>query len=422
MGRALARRVTPLSPATPGAKLAILLVPLLLTAPFTGCIGDDASNDQARFRVFLSAVGSPSPATARLADVGVTLEASNTTRFLDLTKQTVDLASLADSGKAVLVAEGRELNGTATRTLVRFDSLVLGERNLTQPRLELPVTHPVGPQVEVTITLDLNASAAAEAPRVASVVVERAGTELKAVAGSQIHEPEREPVPELPSPTIVATSGSNATAPSFQINTDINFTYELPPTNATVRNTFWAFGDDRTATGRNVTHAYRDPGFYLVRAILEGARGQQAMANTTIDAYLRIEGQGNVGVGTAGTGAIEGRDVKNHTFDVPGNFTSITVRLEQSSSGGVDGTPSNVHVELYNADDELLARNTSDSRVKWLNVSGLMKGGEWELRVKGDQGAAVGYSYAIEAHYLGLCAKAGGVHGFACDPAPEPVG
>lgn len=421
--------MTPLPAPTRGLEgpWTLVIVATLLAAGTAGCIGDsDDDTDPASiegFKLFLAASGTED-ATARLSSVTVDLNGSGS-RSLTSQNPLVDLGELARQDQAQLVANGSGIAGMVDRTIVSFDYLTVGSTNLTGAELSVPVQYPVGPRVEATVTLDLAATVEREEATLDNLVVERNGTRLKAITRSDLEGPDREEIPTLHKPAIRATSATNDTAPSFVVNSDVNFTYLLPPSNATVENVFWSFGDGTTTTGPRVTHAYRSPGFYLVRVILEGQQGQQATANTTIDAYFRTEGEGNVGVGSTGLGAVEGRDTKNHTIDIPGNFTNLTVRLEQSPSGGLcqggECAPSNVHVEIRNPQGELLARNASDADVKWMNVSGLMDGGSWELRVKGDQGAAVGYSFRIEAHYLGLCASAGGLSGFDCPPEPEPI-
>lgn len=412
-----------------GSFGALFLATLLIAASFTGCIGNDDGSEEAGFKVFIAAVGEVDQASAGVGTIRVSLEGSDATQQLTTQRSNVDLVPLASNGTAVLVANGPGLNGTAQETVINLDYVSVGSVNETSVRVSLDEPHPVGESIEATLTVDLEATADAGEARLHSYTVDQGGQRLLEQTGSDLPRSgsgtNTTTIPPLPPPRIIATSDTNDTAPSFVVNSDINFTYTLPPSEASVRQSFWAFGDDRTDTGQAVTHAYREPGLYRVRAILEGEQGQQSTGNATIDAYLTIEGEGNVGIGTGGLGAIEGRDTKNHTFEIPGNFTSISIRTNQSPSGGLcqgdECAPSNVHFELYDPNDQLLAENSSDNQVKWLNVSGLLDGGNWTLRVKGDEGAAVGYSFEVEAHYLGLCAEAGGLPEFDCPAEPEPV-
>lgn len=408
---------------------ALFLVTLLIATSFTGCIGNDDGSEEAGFKLFVAAVGDADPASAGIGAIRVSLEGGDATQQLTTQRSNVDLATLASNGTAVLVANGAGLNGTAQETIINLDYVSVGSTNETGVRVALDESYPVGEGIEATLTLDLDATADAGEARLHSYVVDQGSERLLEQTGSDLPRSgsgtDTTTIPPLPSPRIIATSGTNDTAPSFVVNSDINFTYTLPPSEASVRQSFWSFGDDQTDTGEAVTHAYREPGLYRVRAILEGEQGQQSTGNGTIDAYLTIEGEGNVGVGTGGLGAIEGRDTKEHAFEIPGSFTSISVQTNQSPSGGLcqEGqcAPSNVQFELYDPKGQLLAENSSDNEVKWLNVTGLLEGGEWTLRVKGDQGAAVGYSYEVEAHYLGLCEEEGGLPEFDCPAEPEPV-
>lgn len=444
-----------MTPLTRRAHLAFTLVPLLLTASLAGCIGnlddsDDSGDDLdpanvESFRAFLAAVGD-GPATAHVAGIQVDMNTSGETVPLTVHQDRVDLGELSTSSQAALVASGAPPNGTAASTTITLDWLDVGDTNLSDVEIEIPTSFPVGDGIDATVTLDLDATRETGNATFDNLVVERGENRLKAVTRSQLDAPDRVEVPELPTPSIVATTAANTTAPSFRVNEDINFTYELPETNATVRNVFWAFGDDSTATGEFVQHAYRTPGFYRVTLIVEGERGQQATAHTTLEASFATAGDGNVLAGTTGEGAVDTRDVKEHTIEIPGNFTSLTLRLTESPSAGFcsenttvpeanetlptggECLPSSVHVEIESPDGEILGRNTTDADTKFINVSGLMTGGEWTLRVEGDMGVAMGYSYDLEAHYLGLCPEAGGPEsldgdaGIACPDAPEPLG
>lgn len=424
------------------SRAAFLVASLLLTAGLAGCIGSDG--DDAGFRLFVAAVGD-GPASASIEAFEPDVATEGQAEALDVDASPVDLGELAANGQAVQVGSVTGINATADGATLRIAWLDVGEHNLTDVSVDLPVSFPVQPGVDATLTIDLDTTREEERLTFQSLVLERGDTRLDEFTRSDLHPEDREEIEPLPTPSIVATAdGGNLTGPSFPVNQDINFTYTLPPgENASVRNVFWAFGDDSTAKGAAAQHAYRAPGFYRVTLILEGEQGQQATVSAALDAYFIKEGEGNVGAGTNGTGAVQDRDVKDHTVEIPKNFTNISLRLEQTASGGFCSenttvendtagvnesaptgghcAPSNVHVELYNANDELLGKNTSEEDVKWINVTGLMAGGPWTVRVKGDQGAAVGYSYHVQAHYFGLCPEAGGLVGFDCPPAPEPM-
>lgn len=406
-----------------------MLAPVLVTAALTGCIGSEEDPEQPNgFKLFVAASGE-GPATMDIDSIRVDLNGSAQAEFLDVQAGNVDLGDLAANDRALLVASHGELSGTAKSARLSLSWLDLGSENLSATSLELPVSFTVGPEVEATVTLDLDETRSQGTPVAENLVVERSGTRLEAYTARQLNGTDRTEIPPLPTPTITTTAdGGNRTGPSFLVNEQINFTYGLSePTDATIRNVFWAFGDDSTGTGELAQHAYRSPGFYRVTVIVEGEHGQQATANTTLEAYIVRESEGNVH-GSGGLGAIDTRDVKDHTVEIPKSFTSLSFRLEQGPSGGAcedeqtgECAPSNVHVELYNPSDELLGRNTTDAAVKWINITGLMSGGDWTVRVKGDTGVAIGYNFQLEAHYLGLCEDAGGLPGYDCPPAPEPL-
>ncbi|MDX1611197.1 MAG: hypothetical protein R3185_02425, partial [Candidatus Thermoplasmatota archaeon] len=86
-------------------------------------------------------------------------------------------------------------------------------------------------------------------------------------------------------------------------------------------------------------------------------------------------------------------------------FTNLSLRFQQGSSAGQDDAPGNLLIELYDPEGTLVAENATSERVKFLNLTATedpLAGGEWVLRVKGDQGVAIGYSFDVEVHYLGL--------------------
>lgn len=389
-----------------------LAIVLLVATSLAGCIGDDTTDGETStedtFSVFLAASGTASEATATVEGVAVTLADTQGNQFLGLDTETFDLAELASSEQALLAATSTDLDTNATTTIVVFESLEVGNRSLTDTRLEVPLDYTAGPGTEVTVTLDLDEIQNTGQPALDHLIVERDGQTVDSITGSELEEDPRQQVPELAQPTIVATAAEgNDTAPSFGVNVDIDFSIDIEETqDAQVREVFWQFSDGTTTAGEEVTHAFRTAGLHNVTAIVEGNRGQQAFDTATVDVYWTTEGDGNIGVGTGGSGLLDGRDVKNHTLEIPGPFADLSLRFEASDSGGLDGAPSNLHIELYDPDSDLLAENTTDSKVKFINntTSGgdPFSNGTWELRVKGDSGAAVGYSYDMEVHYLRL--------------------
>lgn len=392
-----------------------------------GVLGDD--DPEASLYVGAAETDAAS-ATASLAGASVTLANTSETVAFDLERTSYDLAALAANGTAQLAGSSPEVQGDIRDVTLVFDELVVDGEPVNGTQLSVPMETTVTPTTTLTVTLDLDATAQTGEPTLRQAVAERGGEVVETVTGAELEEPE-EP-PELATPTIVATAeGGNVTGPSFAVNQDINFTYQLPSTNeATVDDVFWSFGDQSTATGPLVEHAYRAPGFYRVTLVLEGEQGQQATATTAIDAYHTEEGDGNVGAGTGGEALIQDRDVREHNVSIAENFTSVNIRVDATPSGGFCAdendtsscAPSNVHVEWESPDGTIVAENTTDDQVKWINVTGLMDQGEWTLRVKGDQGAAVGYSYMVKAHFFGLCAERGGLEGFGCPGEPGAAG
>ncbi len=388
-----------------------------MATSLAGCIGDDTSDDEMAddaFSVFLAASGAASEATATVEGVAVTLADTQGTQFLTLDTEAFDLAQLASSEQALLAATSTDLDAGVTETIVVFRTLTVGDVTISDTRLAVPLNYTAGPSTEATLTLDLDEIQATGQPALDHLIVERNGTTQASITGSELGETPREQVPDLGRPTIVATAAEgNDTAPSFGVNVDIDFSIDIEETqDAQVREVFWQFSDGTTTAGEEITHAFRTAGLHNVTAIVEGNRGQQAFDTATVDVYWTTEGEGNIGVGTGGAGLLEGRDVKNHTLKIPGPFADLSLRFESSPSGGLcadqvgECTPANIHIELYEPDGELLAENTSDSQVKFINntTSGEdpFSNGTWELRVKGDSGAAVGYSYDVEVHYLRL--------------------
>ncbi len=393
-------------------------IALLLAGSLAGCIGDDDSGGDTpaedTFRVFLAASGTASQASATVDNIAVALTETQGTQFIDTETSEFDLASLASSEQALLAASSADLNASVSETIVVFQALEVGNRSLSDVRLAVPLNYTAGPSTEVTVTLDLEKIQATGEPALDNMIVERGGQVTTSVTGQELEGPSRQEIPELAEPTIEATAAEgNDTAPSFGVNVDIDFTIDIDQREgAEVREVFWRFSDGTTTAGVEVTHAFRSAGLHNVTAIVEGSRGQQAFASGAVDIYWTTEGEGNIGLGTGGAGLLEGRDVKNHTLKIPGPFSNLSLRFEASDSGGVSGAPSNVHIELYEPEGELLASNTTSSKVKYINntTSGEdpFPNGSWELRVKGDQGAAVGYSYQMEVHYLRLlCGVAG---------------
>lgn len=417
---------------TPTSSLAPRLpawfaIVLLLATSLAGCIGDDTSDEETAddaFSVFLAASGTASEATATVEGLAVTLADTQGTQFLNLDTEAFDLAQLASSEQALLAATSTDLDADVTETIVVFKSLEVGDVTISDTRLAVPLNYTAGPGTEATLTLDLDEIQETDQPALDHLIIERNGTTQASITGGELGEAPREQVPELAQPTIVATAAEgNDTAPSFGVNVDIDFSIDIEETqDAQVREVFWQFSDGTTTAGEEITHAFRTAGLHNVTAIVEGNRGQQAFDTATVDVYWTTEGEGNIGVGTGGAGLLDGRDVKNHTLKIPGPFTDVSLRFEASDSGGVEGAPSNLHIELYDPDGELLADNTTDSKIKFINTttSGQdpFPNGTWELRVKGDSGAAVGYSYDVEVHYLRLVC---GVDGTVTAPVGTTV-
>lgn len=418
---------------------------LIATVGLSGCLsglgGEDA--DQGA-QLFLGASSDEDhDATASLAAASLSADGGAEAVALDVRDAEHDLSQLSADGTVALAATGPATTLNATKVTLTFNAFTIDDTDLSGQSLEVPVTFPADPEVDVTVTLDLDQSLEDEAPVLDQLVVERGDTILESVTASELEE--RDPPPEIPPPTIVATAdGGNVTGPSFLVNEQVNVTYQLPTdTEATVENVFWSFGDGSTATGPEASNAYRAPGFYQVTVVVEGERGQQATGRTVVDAYLVEEGEGSVGAGTGGEGAVDRRDVQTHSVDMPENFTSVSIQLREGPSAdycsedeqiqdndtGVNETvpgadecaPSNLHVEWYDPDGTLIGENTTDADRKWINVTGLMASGEWTLQVKGDQGANVGYTFEVETHYLGLCQESGGLDGYACPDEPAAV-
>lgn len=389
-----------------------LAIVLLVATSLAGCIGDDTTDGETSnedtFSVFLAASGTASEATATVEGVAVTLADTQGTQFLDLDTEAFDLAELASSEQALLAATSTDLDTNVTETIVVFERLEVGNRTLTDTRMEVPLAYIASPGTEVTVTLDLDKIQDTGQPALDHLIVERDGQTQESVTGSELEGSPVQEVPELAEPTIVATAAEgNDTAPSFGVNVEVDFTIDIEETqDAQVREVFWQFSDGTTTAGEEITHAFRTAGLHNVTAIVEGNRGQQAFTQASVDVYWTTEGEGNIGLGTGGSGLLEGRDVKNHSLKVPGPFANLSLRFEASDSGGLDGAPSNLHIELYDPARELFAENTTDSRIKYINNTTTgedpFPNGTWELRVKGDSGAAVGYSYLLEVHYLRL--------------------
>ncbi len=420
----------------------------LLTVPLAGCLDSDDSDDDPGapgpegFKVFLAALGdAPGNATATVTGAEVTMNATNGAEILNVHAGTLDLAELSSSGQAILVASKGSVDGEVRETTLRFANFSAGNGTLGSATLSIPTTYDAGEDVEVTVTLDLEASADEGDVRFDNLVAERDGTRIHSITRTELEASGqgREELPPLPTPLIgmsAAEEHSNDTAPSFHVNDAIQFAATLPEgTDATVREVFWSFGDGTTKTGQATEHTFRAPGLYLVQAILEGERGRQVRANTTVDIYVTFEDEGNVGVGTMGSGVLGddagNRDVKDHPFELTQNITNLTLFLVDSPSGGIcapdetgssDCAPGNVFVELYDPNGELLGEDRSDQDRKYINVTGLMDAGTWTVRVKGDEGAAVGYRFDIEAHFLGLCEEFGGPATVQdCPDRPQPV-
>ncbi len=398
---------------------------LLLTASLAGCIGflDDeeppAEVEDPSARLFVSALHeNASTADAVIDAASIGFEGETQPAPFQLVGSEVDLGELSMNGTAVM-AGFTNATGTVYSVTVQFEEITIDDATFTDQKLTVPVTFPLEAEatIDITLTVDLDETRDQEQATLANLVVHDGDERIETVTASDLQP--REEAPELPKPTIHASSqGGNNTGPSFQTNEDITFTYEIPEdTEATVQNVFWSFGDDNSGQGENVTHAYRAPGFYQTTVILEGERGQQAIGTLDIDAYLLVSDTDNIGVGTGGLGAVDDRDVKEHTFEVPLNATTITATLSQSESD----TPSNVHIELYNPDGEKLAEDTSDEQDKTIEVTGMLAQGEWTLRVLGDQGFAVGYDYTLQASFNELCQDAGGLPGYECHDPPEPL-
>lgn len=414
---------TPTSSPSPGLPIlfAILLLP---AASLAGCIGDDADDGPApedSFQVFLAASGEASPASATVEGIAVKLADTQGTQFLTLDTTTFDLASLASSEQALLAAVSTDVDAEVLETIVVFERLEVGNRSITDARLTVPLNYSASPGTEATVTLDLDEVQASGQPALAHLIVERDGSTVASITGSQLDDVPRQEIPELATPTLVATAAEgNDTAPSFGVNVDISLTVDIEEREgAEVREVFWRFSDGTTTAGEEITHAFRSAGLHNVTAIVEGTRGQQVTASGSLDIYWTTSGEGNIGLGTGGAGLIEGRDVKNHTLKIPGPFANLTLAFEASSSGGVEGAPGNVHIELYDPAGELAAENKTDDRVKFINLTTTgedpFTNGTWELKVKGDQGAAVGYDYDLEVHYLRLICGTDGV-------VPSPIG
>lgn len=416
-----------------------MIATLLLTASFAGCIGflDDEDplpeDEDPSARLFISAVSeNDATASAELDSASLAFEGDAAPAPITLTGPDVDLAELATNGTAIMVGSTNATGDVASLT-VQFNALTIDGVTFNEERVTVPTTFPLEEEakLDVTLTLDLDATLENEEATLANLVVDDGDERLDTVTRADL-EPREEP-PELPRPVIHAShQDGNNTGPSFLINEAINFTYEITEdTDATVEDVFWSFGDDNTGQGENVTHTYREPGFYQTTVILEGERGQQAIGTLDIDAYLRVSDNDNIGLGTGSSGVADDRDVKQHTLEVPLNATSITATLEQAPSAGLCGedetpaedecAPSNLHIELYNPSGDKVAEDTSGDVNKTVNVTGLLAQGEWTLRVLGDQGFAVGYEYAIQANFNELCEEAGGLPGYACGEPPEPI-
>lgn len=410
--------------------LALLAGAALLLAPTSGCMGLLDEDEEPRAQLFLGATPADGDATARLASASVALNGSENVSF-DVEGTTHDLAQLAAEESVELAATAPVVEGKVSELQLVFDQLEVGGTSLAGAQLDVPIEANFTGQTTLTVTLDLDATTEEGEPVLRQAVAEEEGEITDTVTRAELEEPEEPPT--LATPSIAATAdGGNLTAPSFPVNEEISFGYTLPSSNeATVEDAFWSFGDDGTATGEAVQHAYRSAGFYRVTLVLEGASGQQVTAQADVEAYLVQEGEGNVGAGTGGEALVEDRDVSDHDVEMPENFTSVSIRLETTPSGNFctgndtgeeECAPSNVHVEWLDRDGELVGKNTSDEQVKWINVTGLMDAGTWTLRVKGDQGAAVGYSFEVESHYLGLCAERGGLEGYGCPGEPGSDG
>lgn len=398
---------------------ALLLAVVLMAGPLAGCLGDDGETDgnepslpQDGFKVFLAALGATGPATARLDNVGVAV--GDATQFLQTSNETFDLADLSDSGQALLVAAEEGVSGTVTNTVLVFAYLDVGTENLTNARLEVPFEYPADEEVEVTVTLDVNATAAAGAPRLANLVADRGTERIAQVTGAELGLDEREELPPLPKPRVVArAAGGNDTAPSFEVNAPIAFSFELPGVApGDIREVFWTFSDGTTTTGLEVEHTFRQAGPATASVVVEAARGQQTRNGTALDIYWTTSGEGNIAIGSGGADAVEGRDFKLEPLDVPGPLTAISVRVTSGPSGNLcEGplgcAPSNLFIELMDPEGNSLGANTTDADVKYVNVTQALPGGEFVLKVSGDEGAAVGYRFFAEAHYIGLCPGAG---------------
>ncbi len=420
-----------MTPLDRSARLTTLVASLLLTASFAGCVGlpgaDGDRDEDEHARLYVSAVqDDPEDGTATIDAATVTLAEASAPEVLELTRTEIELRPLVEDSTAQLVAT-TPARGNATNLTVSFEEITLGDATVAGAELQLPAQFPLRPGLDMTLTLDLDETLDREEPTLDSLVVQDGTETLETVTRSQL-EPREDP-PELPTPTVhTASDGGNNTGPSFLVNEDITFTYSIPDSEANVSNAYWAFGDDDTAQGHEATHAYRAPGFYEATLVLEGDRGQQSVTSTAIDAYMVEEGTDNVGVGTGGSGLIEDRDSKVHTVEVPGAFTEIRADVTHTPSAGLcdpetgdQCAPSNVHIELYTPDGDKVAEDTSSDENKTLHVTGLLQEGAWELRVLGDQGAAVGYDYRIQANFYGLCADEGGLPGFDCGDPPEAI-
>lgn len=403
-------------------------ISILAVAALSGCLsglgGEDADDEGARLFIGASSE-EETTATAKLDSASLVVDDQAEPLAFELRDAEHDLGALSADGTVALAGSGPATAANATEASLTFETLTIDGTEISSSTLTVPASFPVGPEIDVTVTLDLDQSLEQDQPVLDQLVVERGDTVLETVTASDLEE--RDPPPEIPPPRIVATAdGGNVTGPSFLVNEQVNFTYELTAeTEATVANVFWSFGDESTATGPEAENAYRAPGFYQVTVVLEGERGQQTTARTVVDAYLVQDGEGSVSAGTGGEGAVDRRDVQTHSLDMPENFTSVSIELREGPSADLcsdelgDCAPSNLYVEWLDPEGNLIGTNTTEADVKWINVTGLMSSGEWTLRVKGDQGANVGYTFRVESHYLGLCAERGGLEGYACPAEPE---
>ncbi|MFB6084096.1 MAG: PKD domain-containing protein [Halorientalis sp.] len=155
-----------------------------------------------------------------------------------------------------------------------------------------------------------------------------------------------------PCDTNPPTAEFTASATTVTVGEPIGFDATGSTDNGTVESYEWTFNDSESATGVEVSHAYDEPGSYVVELIVTDDQGYEDAARTTIE-VVDGDGPGDGQPGTNGTdgsgGAGDG-DTGNGTDGTNGTDDAVSYNVTRYSfsvgpvglfgaSGEIDGAP-----------------------------------------------------------------------------------